>query len=98
MITRPERARGAGEIDKVSVVFDTADSPGALYKALENFSRYEVNLTKLESRPIPGKPWEYMFYLDLVVPENPMHLAEALRSLISNVPYFRELGRYKAAP
>ena len=98
VITRPERARGKGEIDKVSVVFDTADSPGALYKALENFSRYEVNLTKLESRPIPGKPWEYMFYLDLVVPENPMHLAEALRSLMSNVPYFRELGRYKAAP
>ena len=98
VITRPERARGKGEIDKVSVVFDTADSPGALYKALENFSRYEVNLTKLESRPIPGKPWEYMFYLDLVVPENPMHLAEALRSLRSNVPYFRELGRYKAAP
>lgn len=98
VVTRPERARGKGEIDKVSVVFQTTDSPGALYKALECFSRFNVNLTKLESRPIPGKPWEYMFYLDLVVPDNPMHLAEALRSLLSNVPYFRELGRYKAAP
>jgi 3-deoxy-7-phosphoheptulonate synthase len=98
VITRPERARGKGEVDKVSVVFDTADSPGALYTALECFSRYNVNLNKLESRPIPGKPWEYMFYLDLVMPDNPMHLAEALRSLMASVPYFRELGRYKAAP
>lgn len=98
VVTRADRARGKGDIDKVSVVFDTADSPGALYKALECFSRYSINLTKLESRPIPGKPWEYMFYLDLVMPDNPLHLNEALRSLISSVPYFRELGRYKAAP
>lgn len=98
VVTRPERARGKGDIDKVSVVFDTADSPGALYTALECFSRYNINLTKLESRPIPGKPWEYMFYLDLMMPDNSMHLNEALRSLISSVPYFRELGRYKAAP
>jgi 3-deoxy-7-phosphoheptulonate synthase len=98
VVTRPERAPGRGEVDKVSVVFETADSPGALYRALECFSRYNINLNKLESRPIPGKPWEYMFYLDLVMPDNPMHLNEALRSLIASVPYFRELGRYKAAP
>jgi 3-deoxy-7-phosphoheptulonate synthase len=98
VVTRPERARGKGDIDKVSVVFETADSPGALYTALECFSRYRINLNKLESRPIPGKPWEYMFYLDVVMPDNPMHLAEALRSLVASVPYFRELGRYKAAP
>lgn len=98
VVTRPERAPGRGEVDKVSVVFDTADSPGALYTALECFSRYKINLNKLESRPIPGKPWEYMFYLDLVMPEDSMQLNEALRSLISSVPYFRELGRYKAAP
>jgi prephenate dehydratase len=98
VVTRPERARGKGDIDKVSVVFETADSPGALYAALECFSRYRINLNKLESRPIPGKPWEYMFYLDVVMPDNPMHLAEALRSLVASVPYFRELGRYKAAP
>jgi 3-deoxy-7-phosphoheptulonate synthase len=98
VVTRPERARGKGEVDKVSVVFDTADAPGALYSALECFSRYKINLNKLESRPIPGKPWEYMFYLDLQMPDDPMHLAEALRSLVANVPYFRELGRYKAAP
>ena len=98
VVTRPERTRGQGEIDKVSVVFDTADSPGALYTALECFSRHRINLTKLESRPIPGKPWEYMFYLDLVMPDQPSHLAESLRNLQSHVPYFRELGRYKSAP
>lgn len=98
VVTRPDHARGKGDIDKVSVVFETADSPGALYAALECFSRFNVNMKKLESRPIPGKPWEYMFYLDLAMPDNPMHLAEALRSLMASVPYFRELGRYKAAP
>ncbi len=86
----------AGKRDSATEIL--ADAPGALYTALECFSRYSINLTKLESRPIPGKPWEYMFYLDLVMPDNPMHLNEALRSLISSVPYFRELGRYKAAP
>lgn len=98
VVTRAENARGRGEVDKVSVVFETADSPGALYHALECFSRFQVNLTKLESRPIPGKPWEYMFYLDLAMPDNPMHLAESLRCLVASVPYFRELGRYPAAP
>ena len=84
--------------DKASVVFDTADSPGALYKALECFSQAEINLKKLESRPIAGKPWEYMFYLDLEIPEDVETLNTALSSLSEMVPYFRELGRYKAAP
>ncbi len=84
--------------DKVSIVFDTENSPGALYKALECFSRHQINLTKLESRPIPGKPWEYMFYLDLVMPEEAGKLDSALTELAPQVPYFRELGRYTAAP
>ena len=84
--------------DKASVVFDTADSPGALYKALECFSQNSINLKKLESRPIAGKPWEYMFYLDLEIPEEIQVLDDALEELSKQAPYFRELGRYKSAP
>lgn len=84
--------------DKASVVFDTADSPGALYKALECFSQSSINLKKLESRPIAGKPWEYMFYLDLEIPDQVDVLDKALDELSKQAPYFRELGRYKSAP
>lgn len=88
----------ANAADKASVVFDTADSPGALYKALECFHQAEINLKKLESRPIAGKPWEYMFYLDLEIPNEVEKLDSALAKLNEISPYFRELGRFKAAP
>lgn len=84
--------------DKASVVFDTPDSPGALYQALKCFHGAEINLKKLESRPIAGKPWEYMFYLDLEIPREIPKLDQALEQLKELSPYFRELGRYKAAP
>lgn len=98
VVTRKESQSENGQVDKVSIVFDTENSPGALYKALECFSRHQINLNKLESRPIPGKPWEYMFYLDLVMPEDSSLLDSALEELEPQVPYFRELGRYTAAP
>ena len=88
----------ADTADKASVVFDTEDSPGALYKALECFSKHSINLKKLESRPIAGKPWEYMFYLDLEIPEDPSTLESALQELKAVSPYFREMGRYRSAP
>lgn len=86
------------QADKASLVFDTADSPGALYQALECFSKNSINLKKLESRPIAGKPWEYMFYLDVELPERHETLDAALEELNGQAPYFRELGRYKSAP
>ena len=98
VVTGQPTPEGQNEPNKVSIVFDTVDEPGALYKALECFSRANTNLNKLESRPIPGKPWEYMFYLDLVIPDDTDRLQEALEELANISPYYRELGRYKAAP
>ena len=53
-----------------SFVFSTPDKPGALFVCLQILADEKLNMTKLESRPIPGKPWEYMFYVDVQLPEN----------------------------
>lgn len=98
VVTQKSEQEQPTSADKCSVVFDTADKPGALYQTLECFSKHSINLKKLESRPIAGKPWEYMFYLDVEIPDKPETLNQALEELAGVAPYFRELGRYKSAP
>lgn len=53
-----------GNETKISIILQTSNQPGSLYKALKVFYQYGVNITKLQSRPIEGKPWKYMFYID----------------------------------
>ncbi|MBN2353362.1 MAG: 3-deoxy-7-phosphoheptulonate synthase [Spirochaetales bacterium] len=86
----------AEEANRVSIVFATLDKPGALFFALEVLARRSLNMTKLESRPIPGKPWEYMFYLDLALPPDRAAFAEALEELKKHTEDLRVLGIYKA--
>ena len=57
-----------GQPDKASFCFATADPPGALFAALKVLADRGLNMKKLESRPIPGRPWQYQFYLDVDVP------------------------------
>lgn len=52
--------------NKVSLVFKTPHKPGALFDALRYFSNGHYDMTRIESRPVPGKPWEYAFYIDLM--------------------------------
>jgi prephenate dehydratase len=83
--------------DKLSLVFQLDHRPGALHHALEPFGRRNLNLMKIESRPVHGKPWQYRFYLDLQAPRTDPQLAAALEELQSLVVELRILGSYASA-
>lgn len=84
--------------DKLSLVFQLDHRPGALYHALEPFARRNVNLMKIESRPVHGSPWQYRFYLDLQASRRDPEVAAALRELEGLVVDLRILGSYVSAP
>ena len=83
-----------GAADKTTVVFTVANEAGALFKALSVFALREIDLTKLESRPIPDRPFEYLFYADLTANREEMRCARALMHLAEFAPSLRTLGSY----
>ena len=82
--------------NKISLAFSLENRPGSLAAALAGFSSLGTNLTKIESRPVHGKPWEYIFYVDCQI-----HSAEegsrALEALTPHCAMMKELGRYQEA-
>jgi prephenate dehydratase len=82
--------------DKVSLAFSVENRPGSLVEALQVFSGMGTNLTRLESRPVPGRPWEYVFYADYQLAD-PGSADAALERLARHASMVRELGRYRAA-
>lgn len=80
--------------DKTSLVFAVKDSPGALYRMLKPFARREINLTKIESRPIKTKAWEYCFFVDLDGHISDKSVKEAVTELEGLCSFLRVLGSY----
>jgi prephenate dehydratase len=83
--------------DKISLVFQLAHKPGALHHALEPFARRNINMMKIESRPVHGRPWQYRFYLDLQASASDPELAAALGELAQQAVELKVLGSYKSA-
>jgi len=84
------------QAQKVSLAMRLAHRPGALLASLEPFAKHGVNLLKIESRPIHGRPWEYQFFID-VEAQTPARLDAALAEVRSATSELRVLGRYLAA-
>ncbi len=83
--------------DKTSIIFAVKDEAGALYKALESFYRYGVNLTKIVSRPSKKKVWDYVFFVDLEGHAEEENVKKALELLQERSQMVKVLGSYPKA-
>ncbi|MDR1025759.1 MAG: ACT domain-containing protein [Treponema sp.] len=88
---------GGDPNNKASVVFAIKDEPGSLYSCLKILAESNINLLKIESRPIHGQPWHYMFYLDLTIPADQDNFEAAVAALKKKAEDFYFLGSYRAA-
>ena len=85
---------GAGAPWKTSLVFGTRNIPGALFRALSAFALRDLNLDKIESRPLRGRPWEYLFYVDFLGRADTPNARNALHHLAESADFVRVLGCY----
>lgn len=79
--------------DKLSLMFSLENRPGALLQALAAFAARRLNLSKIESRPMAGRPWEYMFYADVAI-SDPRQASDVLEDLKKICPVVKNLGLY----
>ena len=94
------RTRDAKRLDapggqwKTSIVFSTRNIPGALFRAISAFALRDLNLTRIESRPLRGRPWEYLFYVDFIGNLEDQRVGNAMNHLRELADMLRVLGCY----
>jgi prephenate dehydratase len=91
-----KRRKIASNANKTSLVFSLKNVPGALFKALSVFALLDLDLSKIESRPVRGKPWEYMFFVDVLRGDDKA-MRLALRDLEEVAGFVKVLGIYPRA-
>ncbi len=80
--------------DKTSLVFSVKDRPGILHRMLQPFARSRINLTKIESRPIKNKPWEYLFFIDCRGHKEEPRIKRSIKTLERSCDFLKILGSY----
>jgi prephenate dehydratase len=79
---------------KTSIIFSMQNIPGSLFKCMAVFALRDIDLTKIESRPLQGKRWEYFFYIDFIGSQYEERCRNALNNLAEITTYLRVLGSY----
>lgn len=82
---------------KTSIILTTRHVPGALYEALGELARRDINMTKIESRPRRNRPWHYLFYVDFEGHEEDDEVKQALLGILKHASFLKVLGSYPAA-
>ena len=96
LVRRTEDAVRDPQANKISIAFSLENRPGSLVGALSSLSAMGTNLTKIESRPVHGKPWEYIFYVDCQI-QTAEEGSHALSALAPHCAMVKDLGRYQEA-
>jgi chorismate mutase/prephenate dehydratase len=92
-----QKGQGPSGRDKTSILFNVKDQAGVLYHMLEPFYKRKINLTKIESRPMKSKAWEYMFFLDMEGHVDDKNVSEAISELRDYCQFIKILGSYPRA-
>jgi len=93
LVISKDKAKRAKK-NKTSIMFSIADEAGSLMKTLQLFARNNISLTKIQSRPLRNRPWEYLFYVDFLGHIEDKVVERVLKTLSKRTLFFRVLGSY----
>ena len=94
LLSHPSMAKSSPPGTKTSIAFVTRNISGALFRCVSVFALRDINLTKIESRPLQGRPWEYLFYLDFIGNPASPSVRNALNNMAEITEFLRILGCY----